>query len=540
MTLQRIRWSLFLCALVVVGCGAQDPRLVVVLSVDQMRADYLDRFESQFTGGFRWLLDQGAVFTDAHQDHAETSTSPGHATIATGVYPSRHGIVANNFFVRAAARSIYSVADSTHTILGFPGDAGRSPAKLLRPALGDWLKEQSPNSKVISVALKDRSAILMGGLHPDGAYWYHNATGRYVTSSYYRASYPAWVDEFNESGRPVRYYGREWIRLLPDDQYAASREDAFAAEADGIRTTFPHRLAGPGGTPDARFFTSLRATPFGDEMTLAFARDIVVHEALGQDDAPDILFLGLSAADILGHPYGPFSQEVQDYYLRMDRLLADFFAFLNQQVGAEGYVVALSADHGVLAMPEELARRGVEAARLSTRGLRNVVRDAVQEAVDHGIIERAPEVLFGAGVLFDFGGDEPPAASLAHFRRHVAEKMLGHEAIAVAYTFDEVAEGAGTGAVFERYRRSFHPDRAGDIMFAGPENHLLTSSPTGTSHGSPYDYDSHVPLIFAGPNIPAGRHDGFVQTVDIAATLAVLLGIEAPDDLDGEVLLARR
>jgi arylsulfatase A-like enzyme len=536
MMLRKIRWSFFLCAVLVVGCDAQDPRLVVVLSVDQMRADYLDRFGPQFTGGFRWLLDEGAVFTDAHQDHAETSTAPGHATIATGVYPSRHGIVGNNFFVRAAGRATYSVADSTHTILGFPDDGGRSPANLLRPALGDWLKEQSPNSKVVSVAIKDRSAILMGGLHPDGAYWYHTGTGRYVTSSYYTESYPAWVDEFNAAGRPVRYYGREWTRLLPEDQYGASREDAFAAERDGIRTTFPHRLAGPEGTPDAGFFASLTATPFSDEVTLAFARDMVVHEALGQDDDPDILFLGLSAADILGHPYGPFSQEVQDYYLRMDLLLGDFFEFLNQQVGADNYVVTLTADHGVLVMPEELSRRGIESARLSTRGLRGVIRDAMEEAIDHGIVERAPDALFGAGVLFDFGPDAHPATTLAHFRRHVAEKMLGHEAIAVALTFDEVAEGAGSGILFERYLRSFHPDRAGDIMFDGPENHLLTSSPTQTSHGSPYNYDSHVPMIFAGPNIPAVRHDGHVQTVDIAPTLAALLGIEAPGDLDGEVL----
>ena len=536
MTFQQLRSTLLVGALFLVGCGAQGPRLVVVLSVDQMRADYLDRFGPQFTGGFRWLIDRGAVFSDAHQDHAVTSTAPGHATIATGVFPSRHGIVANSFFVRDAGRSTYSVADSTREILGFPDDPGRSPANLLRPGLGDWLKAQSRDSKVFSVAIKDRSAILMGGQHPDGAYWYHNGTGSYVTSSYYATSYPQWVAEFNESGRAARYYGREWTRLLPEDQYGASREDAFAAEGDGEHTTFPHRLAGPSGTPDARFFGSLTGTPFGDELTLAFARELMVHEELGRDDVPDILFLGLSAADIIGHPYGPFSQEVQDYYLRVDGMLMNFFDFLNQQVGVDAYVVVLTADHGVLPMPEELARRGTEAARVSTAGLRGVVQAAVREAVEHGIVVQAPAIRFGSGVMFDFGDQEPSTESVAQLRKHVAERMLGHDAIAVAYTFDEIQSGSLHGVVFERYQRSFYPNRVGDVMFNGPENHLLTRSRTGTSHGSPYRYDSHVPLVFAGKDIAPGRHDEPARTVDLSATVAAILRIDPPDDIDGRVL----
>ena len=187
-------------------------------------------------------------------------------------------------------------------------------------------------------------------------------------------------------------------------------------------------------------------------------------------------------------------------------------------------------------MPEELARRGTEAARVSRAGLRDVVRDAVRDAVEHGIVDQAPAIRFGSGIMFDFDDQEPSTESVAQLRKHVAERMLAHDAIAVAYTFDEVQAGSLQGVVFERYQRSFYPNRVGDVMYNGPENHYVTGSRTGTSHGSPYRYDSHVPLVFAGKDIAPGRHDEPARTVDLSATVAVILGIDPPDDIDGRVL----
>lgn len=511
------------------------PRLVLVLVVDQMRADYLDRFGPQFVGGFRWLLDSGLVFSQAHHDHAVTSTAPGHATIATGTHPSRHGIVGNDFFDPALGRSVYSGADPDVEILGFPGALGRSPVKLLRGTLGDWLKAANPRSRVFSVAIKDRSAIMMGGRNPDGVYWYHYRTGRFVTSSYYRGSYPDWVETFNASGRAARYYGLSWTRLLPDSEYVSSRGDEFAAEKTDMGSSFPHQLSGSGEDPDGEYFGHLPWTPFGDELTLDFAAKLLVEEELGRDDDVDILFVGLSSADFIGHAYGPYSQEVQDYYLRLDRLLAALFRLAQGRTGGR-YLVALSADHGVMPMPEELISRGIEAARVDPALLAESVRLAIAEAGDRDLLTEVPGFDLAPGLAFRFETTPPSAEARKALRRLVADHVESQGLLGAVLTYDELAADTSEDELYSKFRRCFHPDRAPDILIAPKRFQLLTGSSTGTSHGSPYEYDTHVPLAFAGAGIAPARVDGFVRTVDIAPTLAALMGIRPPADLDGRDL----
>jgi predicted AlkP superfamily pyrophosphatase or phosphodiesterase len=508
---------------------------VIVLVVDQMRADYLERFDAQFGAGLRWLLDNGVVFEEAHHDHAVTATAPGHATIATGTLPSRHGIVGNDYFDRARQLVVYSVADPDAPLLGLPDDAGRSPRNMLRGALGDWLKAASPDSRVFAVAIKDRAAITMGGQRPDGVYWYHYRTGRFVTSAYYRPNYPDWVEEFNRSGLAAQYNGINWDLVAPESLYVESRGEPLGAEIGVMGSSFPHHLGGSGQDPDGRYFEHLPWTPFGDELTLAFAARLIEREGLGRDQHPDLLFIGLSSADFIGHAYGPYSREVQDYYLRLDLLLSALMRIMETSSGGR-LVLALTADHGVMALPEELARRGYDTGRIKPARLLARARSAVAWARERGVIAEEPKLRFSEGIAFSFEGSPTDPAGLAQLRRLVAEELRAGGELAAAWTYDEMRSGSGDGELYEMFRHSFRSDRAPDVFVAPKRNFLLIETDEGTTHGSPYDYDTHVPLIFAGMGIEAGWRDSRVRTVDIAPTIASILGIDAPDDLDGRPL----
>lgn len=517
------------------SCGEPSrPKLGVVVVVDQMRFDYLERFREQFTGGLARLLESGAVFTDAHQDHAFTETAPGHATIATGAFPSHHGIVSNNWWERAEGGVVYSVEDAEAPLVGDTEAGGRSPNRLRRSTLGDWLLESSPESRVLSVAIKDRSAILMGGHRGRSVYWYQPASGSFTTSTYYRQEYPSWVTRLNEARAADRFRIRQWTQLFDPEAYAASREDHYSSEFDGQHTTFPHDPSDDLTYGRIGYYQALLYTPFADELVLDFAKEGVIAEGLGADSIPDLLFIGASAADFIGHAYGPYSQEVQDYYLRLDRLLGDFFAFLDGQVGAGSYVVALSGDHGVLPMVEELRRRNVDAGRVDPAELEPALRHIVSGAVRELAITRPPELHRANGIVLDFGDAPPDSVAVAALRRRVAEHLRGHDAIADTYTPEELAADTTADRPYlEAFRRSFYPNRVADVLLRLREHYLATNRPTFTSHGSPYRYDTHIPLIVLGPGVTPGRRDEHVRSVDLAPTLAALLGITPPGDLDG-------
>ena len=528
-------------ALIPAGCApaVAPPRLVVVVVVDQMRADYLDRFGTVFTGGLARLMRDGAVWTNVHHDHGITTTSPGQATLATGVHPSRSGIVGNEWYDRSARRYVYSVADSTARLVGSPADSGRSPRQLLRATVGDWLKAQSWKSKVFSVALKDRTAILMGGLRADGVYWYNRRNGRIVTSTYYREEYPSWVTQFNVTHPPEAFFGTTWDRLLDPDAYGASREDAFAGEHDGQHTTFPHLMGGSEPAPTEWYFRyTFPRTPLADEHMLMFARQLVIAEDLGSDGNPDILFVGCSAADFIGHLYGPLSQEVQDYYLRLDRALGEFFDFLDDRVGRDNYAVVLSSDHGVLLLPQELWRQGKEAGRIRGTELSAVAQAAAARAAGDLGLASPPRVRRSwLQFIFEFD-DADDTVHRAALGRAVAAALKALPQVHEAYTYQDLTARHTTDQreYIEAYRRSSHPDRTADITLQLELGYLVTSSSSRTSHGSPYWYDSHVPLIVAGRAVRPGIHEEPRFTVDVAPTIAALLGVAIPDDLDGRSL----
>jgi len=522
-----------------VSCGtwAEPPRLVVVIAVDQMRADYVDLFAEHYVGGLRRLRDEGAVFTEGHQDHALTWTAPGHATIATGVFPSRHGIVANDFWDRVAQQPVGAVADPATALVGVVGRTGSSPSRLLRQGLGDWLKAQSPGSKVASVSLKDRAAIPLAGKSPDVVYWYDLQTGRFVTSDYYLSALPDWVTAFNAAGFVDRYHGSQWTKLLPAPVYDDSPWPELAGRDPSQYSLFPHALGTPGQLPGRQYYANFRSSPYADLVTLEFAMGLVEHEQLGRDDAPDLLFIGLSAADYIGHRFGPYSHEIHDQFLRLDDYLGDFLAYLDEYVGADRYVVAVSADHGALPIPERLADLGIDAARIHPNELLRFIAPVLEAAQARGDLSTKPVLEYRSGPVFRFSGAAPSAADLDALQRAVAARLLEHPQVAAAYTYNDQLRGdVDDEAWADSFGRSFHPDRAPDVTVKLREYQLLREVATGTDHGSPYRYDTHVPIIFFGAGVAAGRHTDRVRTADIAPTLASILGIAVPDDLHGHDL----
>jgi predicted AlkP superfamily pyrophosphatase or phosphodiesterase len=512
------------------------PRLAVVVVVDQMRTSYLEDFAHDFGHGFGRLREQGSVFINANHDHALTETAAGNVTIVTGTYPSRHGVVGNDIWDRHTRQLRGAVLDSEHGMVGAVRRSGRSPWRMLRSTVGDWLKQQSPESKVFGVSLKDRSAVFLAGQHSDGAYWYDERAGNFVTSDFYRDALPDWVERFNAAARVDDYFARSWTRLFAKAHY--SRGAAVERGSAEDYPPFPHVIVGDDTqTPDRRFYGRFRLTPFSDLVTLEFAQALIEAEQLGADAATDLLAIGLSASDYIGHRYGPLSDEVHDHYARLDGYLGEFLAYLDARIGTDNYTVVLTADHGVAAVPERIAEHGQTAVRIHWDELLAQIEPVIADAHRRGIVSAIPELRYEFGVIFDFGDANVPVSESDALAALVAEELEYNSFVLAAFTHRELREGDGGGSPwFDLYGRSFHPDRAPDVIVHVTEDHLITNRRVGTTHISPHAYDRDVPLIFAGPGIEGREYRQPVRTVDIAPTLAVLLGLEVPPDLDGRDL----
>jgi predicted AlkP superfamily pyrophosphatase or phosphodiesterase len=515
---------------------AAQPKLAVVIVVDQMRAGFLTEFAEDFDGGLARLTRDGAVFTGAFHDHALTATAPGHATIATGTYPSRHGVIGNQIWSYELDRLRNIVLDANVATVGMERRSGRSPHTLMRSGLGDWLKAQSPDSKVFAVSLKDRAAVFAGGQQPDAVYWYDNLAGNFVTADYYVGALPAWVERFNELDWVDPYFGEAWVPSFDDGHDRLAHVGVDGASF----SEFPHVLVGDAETPDRRFYSRFRLTPFADRMTLDFAEALIDAEQLGTDDTPDVLFIGLSAADYIGHRYGPWSEETHDHYARLDQYLGEFLAFLDDRVGRDRYTLALTADHGVMPIPEQMASLGLKAGRTLAEDVLADLEPVVRAAVERGVVPVMPRLGYIFGVVFDFDDADVSARQIDALATIVAEHLRARPDVASAYTTAELqAESGMHDPWLGRHQRSFYPGRAPAVTVNAIENHLITPEERGATHGSPYAYDARVPLIFLGDGIAPGEYRGDVRTVDIAPTLATLLGIEPPDDLDGHDVSAK-
>jgi predicted AlkP superfamily pyrophosphatase or phosphodiesterase len=484
------------------------PRLVVVLVIDQLRADYLVRFRDRFgPDGFNRLLREGANFVSCFYPYAHTVTGAGHATLATGTTPDRHGIAGNAWYSPRLGQRVEAVIDEAFPLVGVESQRGASPHNLVGNTLADELRlATGGEAKVFGVAIKDRSAVFSTGHSASGAYWYDYQSGRFVTSRYYREELPAWVTAFNNEHGSDSYYGKEW---KADDRVLLS-------------------LTSQSGQPDAQFYGRLVATPYGNEIVLNFAQELVRRQELGEDDVTDFLFIGFSSNDIGGHRWGPYSDEVQELTVQTDAQVAELLSFLDRQVGAGNYWLVLSADHGVAPLVEQSRAHGIRAKTFDGA--------AVQAAVKKALVDRWGEAEWlvpRAGLIFNRDTLREHNVSLAQAAKVVGQAAMAFDAI-IGYVGPHVA--SADAATIEFVRRSSYPGRSADVVliqapFASSEARLNTAM-----HGTHYSYDTHVPLIFFGAAFRPGTYRRQVSTTDLAPTLAAALGITPPALATGRVL----
>jgi len=549
--------ALGLCPLLLSAADAvpERPRLAVVISLDQFRGDYLERYAPYFVeGGLKRFLAQGLNFADCHYRHSITKTGPGHAVILSGVHANEHGIIANEWRLRTwpNLEEVNCVEDRDSPLVGAaekgfrsPGGlleakTGRSPRHFQAATVGDQLKLRfGPRAKVFGVADKDRAAILMSGKLADGAYWIEQ--GRIVTSTFYRPELPGYLQAFNAEGRAARVFGATWERLLDVSVYNALQgPDDAPGEADsyGLARTFPKRIDGGHAqlTPD--FYEAFDHTPWNNELAADLARAVLDHERLGEDDgAPDLLAIGFSQTDKIGHAYGPDSHESMDSILRLDRTLAELFAYIDQKVGLSHCVVVLTADHGVAPLPERVAAAGRDLAAGRVKGIE--VDRHVYAALDARFGAPAGGERWagrdGTGYHLNPAVLAQKQLAAADVEATLRAALLTYPAVATAYTRHRLLDPAPLDPIGEAMRLSFFPPRSPDVLFV-LRPYFIDRHPTGTTHGQPYDYDNHVPMAWLGSGITAGRRTERVGVDDIAPTLAALLGVPRPPQALGRQL----
>jgi len=495
------------------------PSLVVVLVVDQLRGDLLDRYSDLFTGGFKRLLDRGLNFTNALHQHAQTETSPGHAAISTGVVPSRAGIPSNTWHEGEDEdlRAVYNVVDPSRALVGITGLPGASPEVLRRPGMADWFLEADPESKIVSVSGKDRAAVLMAGKSKGDVYWFESAAGRFVTSTYYKEENPLWLDGYNQEGLTKYLADSVWVSTVPPEHAHLSAPDTAHFEGDGIHTFFPHAFTDVIPEPvEGDFYFWFETTPMLDEATLEVALLAMEEEGLGvEEDRTDYLSISFSQTDRVGHSFGPLSREQMDNLLRLDRVLDRLFLALDSLVGPQGYVVGFTGDHGVMNNPERIDEGGLRLTDQHRFSLEQALSGAARQSNQRPDLSTA-DALVAAMADLPFVGP--------------------------TYTHPMLENPIPGDSIAQLFRHSYTPDRPGGLLSRygvemwWAENTLAWGMPMGTTHGSPFRYDRWVPLILLGPGIEPGAVDTPVTPMDLAPTLAGMAGVPFPDDLDGKPL----
>ncbi len=493
---------------------AKKPNLVVLVTIDQFRADYLDRFGPQMTGGIARLMRDGARFTDAHHDHAITETAPGHATLLAGRFPRSTGIMMNSI----------GVADDSKPLLAGAYGMGASPRRFKGTTLADWLHTADPRSRALSVSMKDRAAILPIGSSKSEVYWY-SPDGMFSTSSYYRDSLPGWVSAFNDRHMAQSYAGKQWTLLLPDSAY--HEPDSVDVESSGSGYTFPHEV--PADLSQAADI--VRTTPFMDNLVVAFALNGVDALQLGKGPQTDLLAVSLSATDVIGHRFGPDSREIHDQVLRVDRAVGVLLDSLFKLRDPATITVVLSADHGVGTIPE-LAPPSVKLRpqRVDLRRLVSTVRSGMAERNLDSLAIAIDQNL----VFVDRRAFKAARVDVDSVLESLAKALRGTPGVARVDRFPAFLADSARDPIARRWAHQF-PATA-------PIELIVTLTPLSlfggivATHGSPYDFDSHVPLIFYGNGVKPGRYSEFVRTVDLAPTLAAIAGVKPTERLDGVVL----
>ncbi|AZV77682.1 alkaline phosphatase family protein [Parasedimentitalea marina] len=530
---------------------SSQPRLVLQITIDQLRADLIGRYSKGFgDGGFNYLLRNGAVYKSAHHRHANTETIVGHTTLATGTDPAIHGMVANLWYDRKNGRQYYNVQDEEFPLLGAEGISkddeidptqraattdGRSPRAILTSTVSDEVAAYfGPDAKVFGVSVKDRGAISLAG-HAGTAYWFSKSEGRFVTSTYYMDNYPDWVAAWQDKGLVAAYANTQWTLSQPEENYDFDDRDDQPWETDlpGWGTVFPHNY-GPEDNP--YFTTFLTLSPAGDALTVDFVKTLIDVEQVGADGITDYLSVSLSSTDYVGHVFGPSSLEAEDNLKQVDQQLAELLFFVDARVGLRNTLVILSADHGGADNPGYLETLGIEAQLFNFDSLDTAPGgQRLQDAFGAGreLVQNfsAPYVYLNQDLIAELGLDAGVVETA------VAQELQKLPGIAYAVSSSALRSGQiADTSISQSVLRNFHPDRSGDIYVVF-EPHWFIGDLDGLSvaaaHGSPWSYDTHVPLIFAGPGIKAQTVIRRVETVDIAPTITTYLGTKLPSGATG-------
>lgn len=548
---------------------AARPRLVLVIVVDQFRADYLERFGDLFAaqGGLRRLMRDGAQWTNANFDHMPTYTAPGHATVMTGAWPSETGIIANDWYERETGCIVSNASDPEDKYTkecrpersrwqlfgGGAGERASSPRRLIASTVGDEMRLVTNNrSKVIGISVKDRGAILPAGRHANAAYWFSPVTGNMVTSNYYFNEMPAWVARYNEARPADKYCGMEWTRLLKDTGEYERRAGADAPPWENIgpvkdTNTFPHKIAGSPDTANRECWSVLDYSPFSNDLLLKFTEAAIENENLGRDADTDVLTVSFSANDYVGHRFGPYSQEAMDITLRTDQQIGALLDFVNAKVGLQNTLVAFTADHGVAPIPEHASAMGLTGGRISNTDIMNAARNSIRarfgrrdEAKD-STADYLSEPLFNGNIFFNTVALKRDGINREEIERVVAEAVLTVPGINRAFTRTQLETGSiTTGDVIgRRVLHGFHSRRSGDVILVQEPFKYFSegANPIPATHGSPFSYDTHVPLIIMGQGLAAGRYPHSATPADLAPTLSTLLRIQAPSNAVGRILI---
>jgi len=532
------------------------PRLILQITVDALRSDLPERYEHVLgDGGFRYLKEHGVDYINAHYQHANTETIVGHVSLATGSVPAAHGMVANVWFDRELGRLTYNIEDARYHLLTAGADVdrkteidptqkaakvdGRSPAAILSSTFSDELAIHfNGKSKIFAVSVKDRGAVSLAG-HAGKAFWFSKSSGEFVTSSYYYQQYPDWVNLWNARKPALAYAGKSWALLHPSSKYLFGDSDDRGYETDfpGYGRTFPHAYGEAG---DKYFTTRLTLSPAGDELTLDFARALLDNEQLGQDEVPDYLAISFSSTDYVGHLFGASSLESEDNIARLDRTLAALFAYVDKKVGLKNTLIVLSADHGQPEIPGHLHELGIENAHyFDTKALDRTPAIARLKK-QFGMGEELIEAYFPPYVYLNHKLIEEKGLDQATVEKAVAEELFKFDGVAAAVSSTALRSASLPDTLLNRtILRNFNPKRSGDIYLVFEPNVFINDFDgltVASTHGSPWRYDTFVPVIFAGSGLQPQSVSRAITPYDIAPTLAGYLGVKPPSAAIGNPL----
>lgn len=531
-TMKKLLLGVLLLTGLVVTAQPERPKLIVGLVVDQMRWDYLYRFQNRYSaGGFKRLLAEGFTCENTFIPYTPTHTAPGHASIYTGSVPALNGIIGNSWYDRKSGRVEYCTEDMDVSTVGSTSSAGRmSPENLWSSTIADELRIATNfKSKTIGISLKDRGAILPVGHTGTGAYWFDNAVGGWISSSYYTQELPAWVQQFNKKMLPDRYMKEAWNTLYPLSTYILSTADSnrYEGRLSGGGSTFPHKTTATG----VQKYEAFRYTPSATTFTLDLAREAIRAERLGQRSATDLLAVSLSSPDYAGHTFGPNSVELEDVFLRLDRDLASFLLYLDQNVGKGKYLLFLTADHGAAHNPVFLQENKASGSVFDYAAAERDLKTALERSFGMpGIIEHSTN--------YQFYLNDSLIASRQLDRKAISEFitdfMLQYDDVSQVVNLQNVAAAPVPGTVREMLQNGYNQKLSGDLQLVLKPQSLTWK--TGTSHGVWNPYDSHIPLVWFGWGIKPGASNREMYMTDIAPTLAAMLHIQMPNASIGKVI----